>query len=144
MLAQLLRSAVRRATFGFAIGLAVLAGVFAASAQTPQTSNAGNGIVGIAIGLTADTVGAPARLVVEHVLPHGPAQAAGVHRGDEITAVDGQAINGRRLRDIVHMVRGKVGSTVTLTLSRKGKARDVTLKRVEPPHPNGRQSEPAQ
>jgi C-terminal processing protease CtpA/Prc len=120
------------------LGLGLLAaGVSGSHAQAPTAPAADNGIVGIAIGLTADTVGAPARLVVERVLPSGPAHAAGVRRGDEITAIDGQSVNGKSLRDVVHMVRGKVGSTVTLTLSHEGATHDVSLKREEaPPHPN--------
>ena len=135
--------AARWLTFCAMLSLAVLAtGAFGSHAQAPPAPTADNGVVGIAIGLTADRVGAPARLVVEHVLPGGPAQAAGVQRGDKITAIDGRSVAGKTLRDIVHMVRGKVGSPVTLTMSRKGEKHDVTLNRVTPPAPGSQEHEP--
>ena len=121
------------------------AGVSGSFAQGPQAPPSDNGIVGMAIGLDADTVGAPARLVVERVLPGGPAQKAGIQRGDEITAINGSPVNGKGVGDVVHMVRGKVGSTVTLTLSRNGEKHDVSLKReAAPPRGEERPHPPAQ
>ncbi|GEM_PF-4167385 len=127
-------NSIRRVTLAVAVGIGLLAaGGLAATAQAPQRAAADDGIVGIAIGLTADRVGAPARLVVERVLPNGPARAAGLRRGEEIVAINGRTVNGMSLRDVVHTVRGKVGTVVTLTLSEKGAKRDVALTRVEPP-----------
>lgn len=126
---------VRRVAVCAALALGVVAGgVGASNAEAQQETSAENGIVGIAIGLTAHTVGAPAQLVVERVLPGGPAQAAGVQRGDEIITIDGHPVTGKTLRDITHIIRGKVGTSVTLTFSRKGQKRDVSLVRVEAPH----------
>lgn len=124
--------------FFIAIALCiVVAGATAANAQTPQRVPADNGIVGIAIGLTAHTIGAPARLVVERTLPGGPAAKAGIHPGDEIVAIDGHRVTGKSLREVAHMMRGKVGTTVTLAVSEKTKTREITLTRVMPPQWHG-------
>jgi C-terminal processing protease CtpA/Prc len=126
-----------------ALGIGVVAGgVGISRAGAQQGTAAENGIVGVAIGLTAHTVGAPARLIVERVLPGGPAAAAGVERGDEIIAISGQAVTGKTLRDITDMIRGKVGTPITLTFARHGQNRDVTLTRAEPPPWRGTPTQP--
>lgn len=141
-----LLSAARPMMVCVVLGLGMLAaGAVTSHAQAPQAPAADNGIVGIAIGRDADKVGAPARLVVERVLPGGPGQAAGVQRGDEITAINGGPVAGMKLDDIVHLVRGKVGTTVTLTLNRNGEMHTVSVKREQaPPHGEGRPPQPAQ
>jgi carboxyl-terminal processing protease len=122
-----------RVAFCATMGLGMLAaGMFASNAQAPQGTAAENGIVGIAIGLTAPTIGAPARLVVERVVPGGPAEAAGIRRGDEIVAIDGHRVTGKSLREIVSMIRGQVGTPVTLALSEKSRTHEVTLTRGAP------------
>ena len=90
------------------------------------------GIVGISLTLDADAVGAPARLIVGRVVPYSPAYYAGIEDGDQITAVDGQSLDGKSLGDIAQAVRGEMGSKVNLSLSRQGRQRDVSLTRVEP------------
>ncbi|MGH7015093.1 MAG: S41 family peptidase [Stellaceae bacterium] len=60
-------------------------------------------------------------------MPGGPAEASGIRRGDEIVAIDGHPVTGKSLRDIVRMIRSKVGTPVTLTLDQRGKKRGVTL-----------------
>jgi C-terminal processing protease CtpA/Prc len=128
----------RRMAVCAVVALSVAAGgVGISGAQAPQGAPADNGVVGIAIGLTAHTIGAPARLVVERVLPGGPAAKAGVHRGDEIRAIDGHPVNGKSLREITQMIRGKVGTPVTLAISEKTRTREVTLTRVTPPQWHG-------
>lgn len=90
------------------------------------------GFVGIFPGLGADKVGAPAHLVVRGVAPFSPAYYAGIMRGDQITAVDGQQLDGKDMAAVVAAIRGEPGTTVKLSLSRGGQSRDVTLTRVAP------------
>jgi C-terminal processing protease CtpA/Prc len=97
-----------------------------------QQAASDRGIVGIYPTLTADAVGAPARLIVRGVAPYSPAYNAGIERGDQIVAVDGQPIDGKSLSDIVTTIRGEVGSPVKLGLNRQGQSRDVSLTRVAP------------
>jgi C-terminal processing protease CtpA/Prc len=101
-------------------------------AANGRESTKAGGIVGIALALESDSVGAPGRLVVRAVEPQSPAHYAGVMRGDRIVAVDGQSVDGKKLDDVADMVRGEVGSTVKLSLARDDKSRDVSLTRVEP------------
>jgi carboxyl-terminal processing protease len=60
-----------------------------------------------------------------------PADAAGITTGDFITAVDGQSLMGLTLDQSVEMMRGPVGSEVTLTIVREGEAEpfDVSIVR---------------
>jgi carboxyl-terminal processing protease len=48
----------------------------------------------------------------------GPAARAGVLAGDRILAVDGFVVDPEKLEDTIDRMRGKVGSTVKLTLAR--------------------------
>ncbi|HSV28989.1 MAG TPA: PDZ domain-containing protein, partial [Candidatus Omnitrophota bacterium] len=47
-----------------------------------------------------------------------PAARAGLTAGDVITHVDGQAVAGLPLGQVVGRIRGRIGATVTLTLAR--------------------------
>ncbi len=59
-----------------------------------------------------------------------PAHKAGIQTGDYITHVDDISTFGQSLNDTVKKMRGKPGTKVKLTLSRKGKDPfDITLKR---------------
>lgn len=49
-----------------------------------------------------------------------PAMAAGVEAGDFITHVDGEALLGLTLEQAVDMMRGPVGSEITITVVREG------------------------
>jgi hypothetical protein len=74
-------------------------------------------------------------VVVGQVLPGGGAAEADLQRGDLILAVDGDAVTTLGFADTVQRIRGREGSTVTLTV-RKGEAgltfdRVVTRRRVE-------------
>jgi C-terminal processing protease CtpA/Prc len=53
-------------------------------------------------------------------------------RVDEIVAVDGKPVEGQKLRDVVAAIRGEVGTSVKLALSRQGQSREVSLTRVAP------------
>jgi carboxyl-terminal processing protease len=51
-----------------------------------------------------------------------PATKADIRAGDAITKVDGQAVAGLGLQDVVNKLRGPVGSSVTIEVTRKGEA----------------------
>jgi carboxyl-terminal processing protease len=80
------------------------------------------GGVGVQIAPVAEGV------VVQKVLPDTSACAAGVKSGDIITEVDSKPVRGLKLPDVVHRLRGSVGSEVALTLSRKGQAEPLKMK----------------
>lgn len=59
-----------------------------------------------------------------------PAAEAGLQPGDRIVAVDGKGTHGMNATQVVHAIRGKPGSAMTLTISRDlEKPFDVTLNR---------------
>jgi len=82
------------------------------------------GGVGVQITPVAEGV------VVQKVLPDTSACAAGVKSGDVITEVDSKPLRELKLLDVVHRLRGPVGSEVALTLSRKGQVEPVKMKLV--------------
>ncbi|HSP65924.1 MAG TPA: S41 family peptidase, partial [Candidatus Deferrimicrobium sp.] len=71
-----------------------------------------------ASGQTAD------RAVVEDVLVNQPADRAGIHRGDQLVAVDGRTLRSlgtdenTRIDKAAALVRGAVGTSVALTVMR--------------------------
>jgi carboxyl-terminal processing protease len=64
---------------------------------------------------------------IERVMPGLPAERAGIEDGDIILAVDGEKTAGLALDQAVHRIKGPKGSTVHLTLERKGAAQPITI-----------------
>lgn len=88
------------------------------------------GIIGVAIYVTADRIGDPAGLFIRATHPAGPAAKAGLIHGQEILAVDGNPLSGKTYREVVEMIRGKVGQPVTLRIKTFTEVKEVTLTRV--------------
>jgi PDZ domain/Carboxypeptidase regulatory-like domain len=59
----------------------------------------------------------------------GPAERAGVQRGDLIIAIEGQSVVGLGLEEIVRRIRGPSGTEVHLTFLRVGQTFDLTVRR---------------
>ena len=59
-----------------------------------------------------------------------PAAKAGVRSGDLITHLNGEAVRGMTLNQAVDKMRGKVNSTLTVTIVRKGMKKPFDLKIV--------------
>lgn len=59
-------------------------------------------------------------LTVERVIPGTPAERAGIEDGDMILAINGEKTAGLLQEQAVRRIRGPKGSTVTLTIERKG------------------------
>tara|TARA_Y100000590_G_scaffold21381_1_gene24804 strand:+ start:4026 stop:5162 length:1137 start_codon:yes stop_codon:yes gene_type:complete len=57
-----------------------------------------------------------------------PAADAGVKAGDYIVKVDGEQIQGKTLMEAVNLMRGPVGSSVEITIRRKGLKKAVNYK----------------
>lgn len=62
-------------------------------------------------------------------IENSPAVKKGILRGDVIVAVDKKPVKGLNISSIVSRIRGKPGTTVTLTLLRGDKTFDVALQR---------------
>ncbi|MCF7970974.1 MAG: S41 family peptidase [Methylococcaceae bacterium] len=93
--------------------------------------------------LRADTTGRFGGLGIQVTMEDGfvkvispiddtPAQRAGILSGDLIIKLDEKPVKGMDLNDAVKMMRGEVGSDITLTIVRKGKEApfNVTLTRA--------------
>jgi len=81
--------------------------------------------VGIQLSLDKDTK----ELVVISPIEGSPASRAGVQPKDVIVSIDGKSTKGMSTEDAVKLIRGKSGTTVTLTLRRKGQKLDLALTR---------------
>lgn len=83
--------------------------------------------VGIEISTEKDTV------KVIAPLDGSPAQKAGIKAGDYIIAVDGTPVVDMPINEIVRMIRGKIGTKVTLTVINKKdkKPRELTMTRAK-------------
>lgn len=85
-----------------------------------------------AAGETVDcaSFGADCRLVIVAPLEGSPAEKAGLRPGDVVAKVDGSTLDGLSPDEARNRIRGKKGTTVTLTIERKGTTPfDVTITR---------------
>jgi carboxyl-terminal processing protease len=63
-------------------------------------------------------------------VPRGMAgEKAGLEVDDELLAVDGKDVRGMSTEDLVNALRGDVGSSVVLTISRRGEKREIKVVR---------------
>ena len=83
--------------------------------------------VGLGVELKADQ----GALNIVHVIPHSPAEQAGIHNGDRITAVDGQATKSLSTDEAASLLTGPEGSTVRVTVNSPGQApHEITIRRA--------------
>jgi carboxyl-terminal processing protease len=70
-------------------------------------------------------------LTVISPLKGSPAERAGVVAGDYIVKVDGKTTEGMSPEEAITLIRGKVGTSVVLTIARKGDSdfKDITIVR---------------
>jgi len=82
-------------------------------------------------GISAEIGIRDERLTVIAPLPESPAEKSGLKTGDKILAIDGEDTFGITVESAVQKIRGKRGTTVTLTMSSNGlnTARDVDITR---------------
>jgi carboxyl-terminal processing protease len=70
-------------------------------------------------------------LKVDHVYPGSPAQKGGLQPGDVIVKVDGTPLSAKSEDDATALIKGRAGTSVTLTVDRGREERDLTLKRAK-------------
>lgn len=68
-------------------------------------------------------------VLVASVNEGGPAERAGVQKGDEILAVEGAPVAGMPIEQVVGVIRGPAGTPVRLQLRRSGQSFVVTVRR---------------
>ncbi len=79
-------------------------------------------------GIGAEMTVKDGALVVINTLNGSPAKAAGIMPNDIIEKIDGQAVDNNSLYDAINKIRGKKGTTVTLTIIRKGTLKPFDIK----------------
>lgn len=71
---------------------------------------------GIGVSIKQEEDGA---IIVFHPIPNSPAAQAGIRAFDRILAVDGQSTKGMSTADAANLIKGRRGTTVTLSIGRK-------------------------
>lgn len=83
--------------------------------------------VGLGVELKADQ----GALQIVHVIPHSPAEQSGIHDGDRITAVDGQATKSLSTDEAASLLTGTEGSTVRVMVNSANQApHEITVRRA--------------
>ncbi|MFD9411038.1 S41 family peptidase [Streptomyces sp. NPDC059989] len=75
--------------------------------------------------------GGDGRITVDKVQPAGPAARAGLRAGDRLLSVDGHAVTGLAVADVISLLRGEAGTPVVLNLSRDGADLTETVRREQ-------------
>ncbi len=73
-------------------------------------------LIGIGVQFKFDS--ATGRADVTGLVKGSPAEKAGLRVGDALLSVDGATFKGKQIRDLVHAIRGKAATKVTLALLR--------------------------
>lgn len=76
------------------------------------------GGIGAIVGTNADNEPYIIEVIADECINTTPADAAGLQANDVIRAVDGTSVEGLNLDDVVELVRGRQGTTVTLSIYR--------------------------
>jgi len=80
-------------------------------------------------------------LSIVEPIDNSPASKAGLQSGDNIEEIDGESTQGMTLKEASALIRGEVGTSITLKISRQGTAPfDVTLTRAQIQLPSVRYS----
>jgi carboxyl-terminal processing protease len=95
--------------------------------QEAFRDNLSNQIEGIGASLTIDE---NRRVVVVTPLIDSPAERAGIKSGDIITHVDGKAVQGLNLNQVVSKIQGPSGTNVRITVLRNNASLNFTITRA--------------
>ncbi|MEV7525495.1 S41 family peptidase [Streptomyces sp. NPDC091371] len=71
------------------------------------------------------------RIQVDKVEPDSPAARAGLRAGDRLLSVDGHAVTGLAVADVISLLRGEAGTPVVLNLTRDGADLTETVRREQ-------------
>jgi len=70
------------------------------------------------------------------ILDNNPAKAAGLQAGDVIVSINGSSVSGQTLDQVVSAIRGAVGTTVKLVITRNGQTMTFTITRATVNNPS--------
>jgi C-terminal processing protease CtpA/Prc len=89
------------------------------------------GIIGMSLDQRARETG-HGELIVDRVVPDGPAANAGIRPGDRILEIEGTPTRDMSIADAARRLRGPIDASVTLVIATGSQPRDVTITRVAP------------
>ena len=92
--------------------------------EESQTETSGEfGGLGIEVSMEAGVV------KVISPIDDTPAARAGIKAGDYIVRIDGEQVRGKTLMEAVNLMRGQVGTSIVITIRRKGlnRAKDIKI-----------------
>ncbi len=117
---------------GAAKGMVGVLDRFSAFMDVEETRLFNEGIRGSYTGVGAQISFDKETGLLEIVRPlfHGPADQAGLQPHDKVVKIDGVSVKGRKMDELVHMLKGLKGSTVELEILRKGWEEPRTFKIV--------------
>ncbi len=108
--------------------LAALGDPYAGFLDREQFSLESQDIQGFFGGIGAEVGIRDGVITILAPMPDTPAEAAGVKAGDTILEVDGESIQGMSLLEVVRMIRGDKGTTVTLLVRHLSNSETVLIK----------------
>lgn len=98
-----------------------------AAEYSEQTTSIDSKIVGIGVNITSVS----GKIVVVSTVEGTPAQKAGVQSGDILYKIDGKDVHGKNVAEIAQLIRGEIGTPVTLQFLRNGNKLTKTLIREQ-------------
>ncbi|WP_040227770.1 S41 family peptidase [Bhargavaea cecembensis] len=87
------------------------------------------------VGIGAEITESRGRFIIVAPVRNSPAEKAGILPYDEIIRVDEERMEGRTMKDLLRLIRGKEGTDVSLTVYRPDEERhlEITVKRAAIP-----------
>jgi carboxyl-terminal processing protease len=79
---------------------------------------------------SCQAIGGGCELAVVSVIDGSPAQGAGVQAGDVFSSVDGVTLDGKTIDQATALIKGDVGTKVTIVFLRNGKPVSLTITRA--------------
>lgn len=79
------------------------------------------------IGIGAEITRTNGKFIIVAPVKSSPADQAGLRPYDEIIRIDGEGLDGDSLQDVVNRIRGKQGTTVTMTIYRPDLNKHIEL-----------------
>ncbi len=91
----------------------------------------GIGIIGMSLDQRTND-GGRTELIVDRVVPDGPAATAGIRPGDRIVRIGDTPTDGMSIADAARRLRGPIDASVGLVIATGSRPRDVRIMRVAP------------
>jgi carboxyl-terminal processing protease len=88
------------------------------------TSDINGSFGGVGMQMDQDAQG---NIIVVAPLKGSPAEKAGMQSGDIVTAIDGTSTQNMSVDDAVQLIRGPIGTSVTLTVMRTGQTQPLKI-----------------